>query len=100
MDLIDDYLNQTLILKKKTGTNKYKECTYSNQSIKGRFEYKRKLVLNALGDKIVSEARIFSKILLNTDDMIEYDNRKWKVIITEHCVGLEGKISHYQTYLV
>lgn len=94
--MIDLYLNQTVTLKTKGAVNEYNEPTYTTSNIKVRFEYKRRMVRNNLGQEVVSEARCFTTTEVNEDDIITFDGKDWNVLAVEDCVGLEGTISHYE----
>ena len=97
--MLDMYTNQTVTLKTKGTVNEYNEATYASTSISARFEYKRKLVRNKDGEKIMSEATCFSKTQIKPDDIINYDGVDWVVISVSDERALDGSISHYEAVM-
>lgn len=93
--MIKAYTNQTLILKKPTSVNEYNEATYSSTSIKGRLENGYKLIRNKQGEETVSSARVFTKTLVQVDDMIN----DMLVISSEPLTDIDGKTGFYTVYL-
>lgn len=95
--MIRDYLNQTAQWYQKTGTNAYGEPEFAAPvQIKVRWEGKRRLVRNAQGEEVVSEARVFCLKAVATGDKLEYGGRQWPVIAVSEMPGLDGGISHYE----
>ena len=88
--MVKDYFNQTIALKTKGAVNEYNEASYSSSNIAGRFEYKRRLVRNAQGQEVVSEARLFTEASVSEDDVITHDGKDWTVIAVEDIVDLDG----------
>jgi hypothetical protein len=97
--MIDLYCNQNITLKSKASVNEYNESTYTTSTIKGRFEYNRKLVRNAQGEQVISEAMLYSITAIKLDDVITYDSIDWNVISVANVVDLGGAISHYEVRL-
>lgn len=93
--MIEAYANQTLILKKPASVNEYNEATYSSTSIKGRLENGYKLIRNKQGEETVSSARVFTKTLVQVDDMIN----DMLVISSEPLTDIDGKTGFYTVYL-
>lgn len=93
--MIEAYTNQTLILKKPASVNEYNEATYTSTKIKGRKEDGYKLIRNKYGEEVVSSARVFTKSLVETDDLI--DDRL--VISSEPLSDIDGATGFYTVYL-
>lgn len=97
--MIADYLNQTITLKTKSSVNTYNESTFTTSSIKARFEYRRRLIRNSLGEQVISEATVFSLTEIKPDDTITYDGIDWVVLRVSKEVDLFGDVSHYEVML-
>ena len=93
--MINSYTNQTLTLKRPSTPNEYNEATYSSISIKGRLENGYKLIRNKQGEETVSSARVFTKTLVQVDDMIN----DMLVISSEPLTDLDGSTGFYTVYL-
>lgn len=93
--MIEAYANQTLILKKPASVNEYNEATYTSTSIKGRLENGYKLIRNKQGEETVSSARVFTKTLVQVDDLIN----DMLVISAEPLTDLDGSTGFYAVYL-
>ena len=92
--MIEGYLNQRAVWKRKTGSNEYGEPTTSSKTISVRWEGKRRLVRDNEGREIVSEARVFCTEAVKPGDLLEYQGREWPVIAVSTVPGLDGKESH------
>ena len=92
--MIDGYLNQRAVWKRKTGQNEYGEPVTKQKTIKVRWEGKRRLVRDNEGREVVSEARVFCTEAVKPGDELEYDGRSWPVIAVSTVPGLDGKESH------
>jgi hypothetical protein len=92
--MIEGYLNQRAVWKRKTGQNEYGEPVTSSKIIKVRWEGKRRLVRDNEGREVVSEARVFCIEPVNPGDKLEYDGREWPVIAVSIVPGLDGKENH------
>ncbi len=97
--MIQEYLNQTVTLKTKGVVNAYNEPSYSSTSIKARFEYKRRMTRNALGEIIVSLATCYTTTQVKPDDLIVFDGVDWVVLTVANVVDLFGNSSHYEVML-
>ena len=89
--MISAYLNQTAKWKKMTSSDGYPPQPGPPTSIKVRWEAKRRLVRNAQGQEVVSEARVFCLESIQPGDVLEYGDRDWPVIAVSEAVGLDGK---------
>ena len=92
--MIEGYLNQRAVWKRKTGQNEYGEPETSSKSIKIRWEGKRRLVRDNEGREVVSEARVFCVEPVKPGDELEIGGREWPVIAVSTVPGLDGKEAH------
>lgn len=96
---VDRFMNQDITIKNNFSTNKYNESTYNTSTIKGRFEYDRKLIKNSLGEEKISEAVLYTKSAINPDDVIHFDNIDWEIMKVDNKIGLQGNIQFYEVRL-
>lgn len=92
--MITVYLRQTAIWHRPTGTDAYGKPTWESADIPVRWEGKRRLVRDAQGREVVSEARVFCVAAVQTGDELEYAGRRWPVINVATMPGLDGPESH------
>ena len=92
--MIEGYLNQRVVWKRKTGSNEYGEPVTKQKSIKVRWEGKRRLVRDNEGREVVSEARVFCIEPVKPGDILKYEDRDWPVISVSIVPGLDGSESH------
>jgi hypothetical protein len=92
--MIEGYLNQRVVWKRKTGQNEYGEPETSSKSIKVRWDGKRRLVRDNEGREVVSEARVFCVEPVKPGDILEHGGREWPVIAVSTIPGLDGIDSH------
>ena len=92
--MIEGYLNQRAVWKRKTGSNEYGEPVTKQKTIKVRWEGKRRLVRDNEGREVVSEARVFCTDSVKPGDELEFDGRRWPVIAVSTVPDLDGKESH------
>ncbi|MFY9189422.1 MAG: hypothetical protein WAO22_09245 [bacterium] len=97
--MIEGYLNQRAVWKRKTGSNEYGEPVTKQKSIKVRWEGKRRLVRDVSGQEVVSEARVFCTAPVQPGDLLEYAGRKWPVITVASVPGLDGATNHREVAL-
>lgn len=96
--MIDSYLNQSATLKRPTAMTAGGEQTFSTEFIKCRFEHHHRLIVNAKGEQVVSEARIFTRTEVRIGDVIAYNGRDWPVMQIAEQYALAG-VSHYEVWL-
>lgn len=89
--MIEGYLNQRAVWKRKIGSNEYGEPETSSKSIKVRWEGKRRLVKDNEGREVVSEARVFCVEPVKPGDILKYEDREWPVIAVSTVPDLGGK---------
>ncbi|SMB97782.1 hypothetical protein SAMN00808754_1943 [Thermanaeromonas toyohensis ToBE] len=90
--MIADYLNQTATWKRTVGLNEYGEPITTSQTIKVRWEGKRRLVRDRQGQEVVSEARFFCLEEVQPGDIVEYGGREWPIIAVTEIPDLDGNI--------
>ncbi len=88
--MIIDYLNQSATWKQATGLNEYGEPITASQTIKVRWEGKRRLVRNPSGQEVVSEARVFCLEAIQPGEIITYGGKDWPVITVSEVPDLDG----------
>ena len=90
--MIRGYLNQNARWKKLISKDGYPpQPEEPGTEIKVRWEAKRRLVRNAQGVEVVSEARVFCVEDIKPGDVLEYGGRDWPVIAVSETPGLDGK---------
>ena len=92
--MIEGYLNQRAVWKRKTGSNEYGEPVTKQKTIKVRWEGKRRLVRDNEGREVVSEARVFCIEPVKPGDILKYEDRDWPVISVSIVPGLDGSENH------
>lgn len=90
--MIADYLNQTATWKKVTGYNEFAEPITTSQTIKVRWEGKRRLVRDKQGQEVISEARFFCLEEVQPGDIVEYGGKGWTVIAVTEIPDLDGQV--------
>lgn len=88
--MIGDYCNQSVTWRHVTSRDEFNDPNYADQPIKVRWEAKRRLVRNAQGDQVVSEARVYTQAAVEPGDVLVYAGREWPVIAVGHATGLDG----------
>jgi len=94
--MIKDYLNQTAKWKEMTSSDGYPPQPGTGTEIKVRWEDKRRLVRNAQGVEVVSEARVFCVEDIKPGDVLEWQGRDWPVIAVSMVPSLDGKMVFYE----
>ena len=92
--MIEGYLNQRAVWKRKIGSNEYGEPEFGSKTIKVRWEGKRRLVRDNEGREVISEARVFCTEAVKPGDELEFDGHSWPVIAVSTVPGLDGKENH------
>lgn len=89
--MIRRYLNQAATWKKVVSVDGYPpQPEEPGTSIKVRWEAKRRLVRNAQGVEVVSEAAAFCLESIAPGDVLNYGERDWIVITVSEIPGLNG----------
>jgi hypothetical protein len=98
--LLSLYANQDIPWKRKIGMKPNGQPLYADpQPVKGRFEYTRRFIRSAQGEKVVSEASVMTRAPVNPDDILVWDGRDWPVLAVAIIYGLMGKELHREVSL-
>lgn len=89
--MIGAYLNQIAQWKKMISKDGYPPQPGPATEIEVRWEDKRRLVRNAQGVEVVSEARVFCAEDIQPGDVFNYRGRDWPVIAVGMVPTLDGK---------
>ncbi len=93
-------LNQNAGWKRKTGDDEHGQAVYAGQvTIKGRWEYSRRLVRDKYGKEVLSEALFFCHDAVGADDLLNDGDRDWPVIVSAPLTDWAGRVSHYEVSL-
>ena len=90
--MIEGYLNQRAVWKRKTGSNEYGEPVTKQKTIKVRWEGKRRLVRDKQGQEVVSEALFFCMEDVQPGDIISFGGKEWTVITVSEIPDLDGQV--------
>lgn len=90
--MINAYLNQTAVWKQMVSDDGYPPQPGPGTEIKVRWEAKRRLVRDAQGQEVVSEARVFCLEAVESGDVMNYGGRDWPVIVVSETPGLDGTV--------
>lgn len=90
LDLLSNYVNQTITHKTRTGQNEYNEPTYSSSTIRGRFIYKREIARLENGEEILSNGILYTMSTVVEGDVITHDSKDWVVRFVYPAVRLNG----------
>ncbi len=94
--MIQDYLNQTASWQAKTSNNSYGEPVYSTAAtIYCRWEDKRRLIRNAEGVEIISNATVYCVENVQENDLLAGR----VVLMVADQPNLDGSINHREVYL-
>ena len=94
--MIKQYLNQTAVWGRTTSLNEYGEPVTTNQTIKVRWEGKRRLVRDKQGQEVVSEARVFCLEAVQPGDILAYDGKDWLVIAVSKIPDIDGNTAYWE----
>lgn len=106
MSIFDCYFNNTVGVHKKTGVNAYGDTEYSPSldktptKIRCRIEHKYKEILDKDGNKITSEAMLFTDTPLVPLDIVKTaDGHQYTVKVCKPINSVLGGLDHYEVYL-
>jgi len=91
--VIDNYLNQSVTLYGRTGSNVYGEPGYAAGAVMpARVIFRKKLVTDSRGQQVISTTEfIFSPLVtVNVDDKISYSGIEHIVIAVEEHADING----------
>lgn len=67
--------------------------------LRGRVSYKRRLIRDARGEQVVSEALVMTMTDVRPGDVITWDGRDWPVIAVTTQYGLHETVLHREVSL-
>ena len=89
--MINAYMNDEITLKTST-LDQWNKATYAETTIKGRFEYKTKLIRNLQGEQVVSSARVFlADQTIGHNDKIIYGGKEYSILSIEQMKDFSTK---------
>ncbi len=95
MSLAAAYMHQAAVWKRMVSADGYPpQPEEPGTPIKVRWEAKRRLVRNAQGQEVVSEARVFLVEYVRPGDVLNYGGRDWPIIAVGEVPDLGGAVSH------
>lgn len=97
--MIANYLSQTAIWKRVTGHDLFGQPVTAQQSIPVRWEGVRRVVRNAKGEEVVSEARVFTTAPVQPGDILFFNGRDWPVLAVSEYTTLDGQILYREAAL-
>lgn len=93
-------MQEDLTTRQVTGTNMTGGKTYTQTAFKGRLEWQRTRVINAIGEEATSEAVIFTTYRLKPGDLVVIEGRDWTVQTVTQRKGLYGgQTDHWEVRL-
>jgi hypothetical protein len=100
---INNYLNQSVTLKQKSGFSLEGKPTLSvGTTIKARFQDKQKRLVDDVGNEYFTDAEVWLKPTqtINLDDVVVYGSVSYKVVQIDTKRGLNGQIDHKKALVV
>jgi hypothetical protein len=98
--MIQDYLNQDITLKTKTGVNEYNEPTFSTSTVRARLEPDAKKIMLLNGEVITTKGRVFLWNIPNLGDKVSWGTFvDLEIFEISGIVDLGGKIVGYECLL-
>jgi outer membrane lipoprotein-sorting protein len=97
--MIEMYRNQEVTWKSLTSTSEDGSPTYSSSTIKVRFQYKRKMILDREGKQIISSSQVFTESAIKPGDTITFDGKAWPVLDVKNNYDLDGDLAFYEGFL-
>lgn len=97
--MLDVYTNQEVKIKRVVGKDEYGDIQTEIETIKGRLQFKHKIVVNAEGQQVTSSATLYTKENLKLSDYILYNGKEFKIIAISEIVNLNGEIEFREVYI-
>ncbi|MBC8587107.1 hypothetical protein [Paratissierella segnis] len=97
--MLDEYTNQLIQIKSIVGKDEYGDIQTEIKTIKGRLQFKNKIVANAEGQQVTSSATLYTKENLKLTDYIVYNNKEFKIIAISEIVRLDGNVEFREVYV-
>ena len=100
MSIFANYYTQNANLNRRTGINEYGDVTYApTVKIMCRVEHNYKEILDTAGNKITSEAMLFTTVMCKPLDIIVIDGVTYTVKSCKQINNLAGTLDHYEVYV-
>ncbi|MEE0858315.1 MAG: hypothetical protein U0M12_02470 [Acutalibacteraceae bacterium] len=106
MSIFDCYFNHKVGVRKRISIDSLGNTTYHPPigsppiEISCRIEHKFKEILDKDGNKITSEAKLFTNTKLNPLDMVvTTDGKRYTVKSCKPIDNIAGELDHYEVYL-
>lgn len=105
MSLFDCYFNHKVGVHKRVSIDSFGNTKYNPPldstpvEIACRVEYKIKEILDKDGNKIISEAMLFTNTKLNPLDVVIADGKRYTVKSCKPIDNIAGGLDHYEVYL-
>lgn len=97
--MLDVYTNQEVKIKRVIGKDEYGDVQTEIKTIKGRLQFKHKIVVNAEGQQVTSSATLYTKENLKLSDYIVYNDKEFKIIAISEIVNLNGEVEFREVYI-
>lgn len=100
MSIFANYYTQEANLNRRTGINEYGDVTYAPAvKIMCRVEHNYKEILDTAGNKITSEAMLFTTVMCKPLDIVIVDGVTYTVKSCKPINNLAGTLDHYEVYV-
>lgn len=103
--MLELYANQEFGWRHRTGTKDNGTAIFNPArpaaplTVKGRIDYKRRLIRNEKGEQVVSEARVLTMSAVDVGDIVVIGGREWPVLKAGPEFGLLGEELHREVFL-
>jgi uncharacterized Zn finger protein len=97
--MLNEYMNQIVTVKVVKGKDEYGDVQTEIKTIKGRLQFKHKIVVNTEGQQVTSSATLYTKENLKLSDYILYNDKEFKIIAISEIVNLNGEIEFREVYV-
>jgi hypothetical protein len=79
--MINAYLNDTITISQVT-YDQWNKVTKVDTNVKGRIEFRTKLVRNIQGEQVVSSAKVLLPLIdgLGNEDRITYEGKEYRIL--------------------
>lgn len=105
MSIFNCLFNHTIGLHKRNSIDNFGNITYSPPledhpiEVKCRIEWRYKEIINKDGNKITSEATIFTNTKLEPLDIVISEGKSYVVKACKNIDGLIGELDHFEVYI-
>jgi len=97
--MLTEYTNQLIQIKQIISKDEYGDTQTEIKTIKGRLQFKHKIVVNAEGQQVTSSATLYTKENLKLSDFIIYNGKEFKIIAISEIVNLNGEVEFREVYV-